>query len=78
MEISRIEREVTYRLTDNNGEEHSYTIASSFDANEKNPITYICGKHSYEEIEVPNSELPFLIETLNLFAQDYSLINKQP
>lgn len=77
MKINTISREVTYRLTDSEGKEHCYTIASTFDKGNDQLVTHIYGTHPYEEIEVPTSELPFLVETLNLFAQDYSLMKKK-
>lgn len=75
MKITRIEREITYLITDADGNDHRYTISNSSDKGKGNvPTTYICGDHEGEEIEVPTAELPFLIKSLKLFLSDYSTI----
>lgn len=72
MELKNIEKEVTYRITDKEGTEHCYTIASSIGQNNDHPVTYICGSHPHEEIEIPNFELPFFAKAVNLFLEEHS------
>lgn len=70
MELKKIEREVTYRFTDEKGKEHCYTIANSISQDEHHSTTYICGTHPREEIEIPNIELKFFAKAINLFLEE--------
>lgn len=77
MKFNNISREVTYHLTDDEGREHSYTFADTFDQTNAEQITHIYGTHEREEIEILTNELPFFIEALNLFSNDYLLTKEQ-
>lgn len=77
MKINNISREVTYHLTDDEGREHSYTFADTFDQTNAEQITHIYGTHEHEEIEILTNELPFFVEALNLFSSDYLLTKEQ-
>ncbi len=76
MEITCVERNLTYFLEGDHETVHEYTISTSQPENgsEKEPLTHIEAAGS--EIDVPTAELPFLIEALRLFLDDDKKINE--
>lgn len=76
MEITCVERNLTYFLEGDNEAVHEYTISTNRPENggESEPFTHIEAAGS--EIDIPTAELPFLIEALRLFLSDDKKINE--
>ena len=77
MNIQRVEREVTYLLTDEAGNDHRYSIVSTCKKGDDSSVTTIFVDNRSEGVEVPTAELPFLIESLRMFIEDYKDMNSE-
>ena len=67
--VKHIEQEVRYTLVDEQEQEHVYTLVSCCEQNEKSVVTLL--SENGGSIEIPLSEVPFLIPALQLFAKTH-------
>ncbi|MDD3040905.1 hypothetical protein [Bacteroides sp.] len=74
MNIKCVERQISYTLEDGENGIHEYSISTNKQDEEQKATTHIVTGES--EMVIPTSEIPFLIEVLQLFASDYGKINE--
>lgn len=74
MNIKCVERQISYMLEDGENGIHEYSISTSKQETPSTTTTHIVTGDA--EMEIPTSEIPFLIEALLLFVSDYKKINE--
>ena len=67
--VKHIEQEVRYTMVDEQEQEHVYTLVSGCEQDEKSVVTLL--SENGGSIELPLSEVPFLIPALQLFAKTH-------